>query len=172
MTIENIKQTLPIFANDIRINLQKVLTEEGAPNLTLKEIFIIAIASAHTSRNLALLNAIVTDAEKILSQEEVAAAKTASTLMAMNNIYYRFLHQMEDKSYRTMPVQLRMQALKTNSIPKKTFELASLAASAINGCGMCMNAHADELQKEDVSKLAIQSSIRIASVIHATSLVT
>ncbi|HET6546160.1 MAG TPA: carboxymuconolactone decarboxylase family protein, partial [Rhodanobacteraceae bacterium] len=52
---------------------------------------------------------------------------------------------------------------------KLDFELASLAVSAINGCGMCMESHEKTLRKHDVSAQAVQSAVRIASVIHAVS---
>ena len=50
---------------------------------------------------------------------------------------------------------------------KADFELMSLAVSAINGCGMCIDSHEALLRKEGVSAEVIQAVIRIASVIHA-----
>jgi AhpD family alkylhydroperoxidase len=55
-------------------------------------------------------------------------------------------------------------------IDKVNFELNCLAVSAINGCGMCIEAHTHELTKAGVSKLAIQSSVRIAAVLNATAM--
>jgi alkyl hydroperoxide reductase subunit D len=53
--------------------------------------------------------------------------------------------------------------------PKIDFELASLAVSAINGCGKCVDSHEKTLKKHEVSAQAIQSAARIAAVIHAVA---
>ena len=54
-------------------------------------------------------------------------------------------------------------------IDKIDFELSCLAVSTINGCGMCIDAHTNELIKAGVSKMGIQSAVRIASVLNAVS---
>jgi alkyl hydroperoxide reductase subunit D len=51
----------------------------------------------------------------------------------------------------------------------KSFELYSLAVSAINGCGACITAHERELRKHGLGREAIQSAVRIAAVIHAVA---
>ncbi len=62
-----------------------------------------------------------------------------------------------------------MNVIGNPGINKVNFELNCLSVSAINGCGMCIDAHAHELTKAGVSKLAIQSSIRIAAVLNAAA---
>ncbi|WP_218813483.1 carboxymuconolactone decarboxylase family protein [Rickettsiella endosymbiont of Dermanyssus gallinae] len=66
-----------------------------------------------------------------------------------------------------MPARLRMNVIGNSGIDKLDFELSCLAVSAINGCGMCIEAHTQQLIKAGISKLAIQSSIRIAAVLNA-----
>ncbi len=61
--------------------------------------------------------------------------------MAMNNVYYRFTHLAGNQEYRNMPAKLRMNVIGATGIDKIDFELFSLAVSAINGCGMCIDAH-------------------------------
>ena len=61
--------------------------------------------------------------------------------MAMNNIYYRFVHLVHAADYKTMPAKLRMNAMAKPGVDKVDFELWSLAVSAVNGCGMCLEAH-------------------------------
>jgi alkyl hydroperoxide reductase subunit D len=87
----------------------------------------------------------------------------------MNNIYYRFVHLVENDEYGTLRAALRMNAMSNPGGDKIDFELASLAVSAINGCGMCMASHEKTLRKHDVSAQAVQSSVRIAAVIHAVA---
>jgi lipoyl-dependent peroxiredoxin subunit D len=47
--------------------------------------------------------------------------------------------------------------------------LWSLAVSANNGCGECIDAHDQVLRKAGVAREAIQQAVRIASVIHAVA---
>jgi alkyl hydroperoxide reductase subunit D len=63
-----------------------------------------------------------------------------------------------------------MNVIGNPGIDKIDFELSCLAVSALNGCGMCIDTHAHALIKNGVSKLAIQSSIRIAAVLNATAM--
>lgn len=167
MNIEQLKNELPDYAKDIKLNLGMVLSEAGAPGLTQKQIVSIALAAAYIIRNKDLIAATANQAQEQLSAEEINAAKAAATIMAMNNIYYRFTHAMTDSSYQTMPANLRMNVLAKSGGDKVNFELNCLAVSAINGCTKCMNAHAEQLEKTGISKQAIQSAIRIASVINA-----
>ena len=89
--------------------------------------------------------------------------------MGMNNIYYRFLHLVEDGEYQTMPARLRMNVIANHGIDKIDFELISLAVSAVNGCGLCVTSHEKKLRSHDVSREAIQSAVRIAATVHAVA---
>ena len=89
--------------------------------------------------------------------------------MGMNNVYYRFVHLVSDKEYSKLPAKLRMNVIGNPGIDKVDFELYSLAISAINGCGMCIDAHVHEIEKAGIEIIGIQSSIRIAAVINATA---
>lgn len=169
MTIETLKNQLGDFAKDIRLNLGSVLTTEGAPDLTQNQIYGIALASAYSTRTPSVIEAVKSEAAAVLSEAEVEAAKAAATIMAMNNVYYRFIHLVSDKEYGKLPAKLRMNVIGSPGIEKVDFELYSLAVSAINGCGMCMDAHVHEVIKGGVSKVGVQSAIRIASVINAAA---
>jgi alkyl hydroperoxide reductase subunit D len=87
----------------------------------------------------------------------------------MNNIYYRFTHLVGNEEYATLRAGLRMNVLANPGCDKIDFELASIAVSAINGCGMCMESHEKTLQKHGVSSQAIQSAVRIAAVLHGVA---
>jgi alkyl hydroperoxide reductase subunit D len=41
--------------------------------------------------------------------------------------------------------------------------------SAVNGCGMCLDAHEDVLKKHAVPAVNIQAALRIAAVVNAVS---
>ena len=169
MNLETIKAGLPDYAKDLRLNLDSVLSESGAPGLSAKQVAIIALASAIASRYEPLTQAIAEQASAVLSPAEADGARAAAAIMAMNNIYYRFTHLVEDAEYQTLRAGLRMNVMANPGCGKVDFELASLAVSAINGCGKCVDSHEKTLRKHELSAQAIQSAVRIAAVIHAVA---
>ena len=171
MTIETLKEALPEYAKDLRLNLESVLTEGGAPGLSQKQIAQVALASAIASRHVPLTEAIAQFASQHADAKELDGARTAAALMGMTNIYYRFLHLVENDEYGTLRAGLRMNAMANPGCDKIDFDLASVAVSAINGCGSCVASHERTLRKHDVSAQAVQSAARIAAVIHAVAVV-
>jgi lipoyl-dependent peroxiredoxin subunit D len=170
MSIEQLKNNLLESAKDIKLNLSTILTEEGSPDLIKNQIGGIALASAYAIKNSSVVESILSEVSNYLTEPEINAAKSAATIMAMTNIYYRFIHLVSDKSFSTMPANLRMNVIGNPGIDKVNFELNCLAVSVINGCGMCIDAHTHGLTKLGVSKLAIQSSVRIAAVLNAAAI--
>jgi alkyl hydroperoxide reductase subunit D len=167
--LEALRDRMPDFAKDTRLNLGTVLTDTGAPDLSANQIAGVALASAYATRNREVIDAIAAHTDATLSDAEKQAAKAAASVMAMNNVYYRFLHLVEDAEFKTLPAKLRMNVIGQPGIEKVDFELYSLAISAINGCGMCIEAHTHELLKAGVSKLGIQSAVRIGAVMNAAA---
>lgn len=167
--IEALKDLIPDFAKDIRLNIGVILTNEGAPDLTINQIMGAALASAYTTKNANVISAIENEARKIISEEEVTAAKAAASIMAMNNVYYRSLHLVNDSEIAKLPAKLRMNVIGTPGIAKVDFEIYSISVSAINGCGACLEAHAKEVAKHGITKLGVQSAIRIGAVISAAA---
>ncbi|TAM97481.1 MAG: alkyl hydroperoxide reductase [Rhodanobacteraceae bacterium] len=169
MTLEHIKSSLPDYAKDLRLNLESVLTEGGAPGLSRKQIVIVALASAIASRHAPLTEAIAQFASQHADGKELDGARTAAALMGMTNVYYRFLHLVENDEYGTLRTGLRMNAMANPGCDKVDFDLASVAVSAINECGSCVASHERSLRKHGVSAQAVQSAVRIAAVIHAVA---
>ena len=169
MNLEAIKARVPDYAKDLRLNLDSVLSESGAPGLSARQIAIVALASAIASRYEPLTQAIAAQASAVLSPAEADGARAAAAIMAMNNIYYRFTHLVEDAEYQTLRAGLRMNVMANPGCGKVDFELASLAVSAINGCGKCVDSHEKTLRKHELSAQAIQSAVRIAAVVHAVA---
>jgi alkyl hydroperoxide reductase subunit D len=168
MSIDNLKSQIGDFAKDIKLNLGSVITT-GAQGIDQKQAIAIALASAYATKNQTVINEIADQASSELSEEEINAAKSAASIMAMNNIYYRFVHLVSDDEYGKMQAGLRMQVIGNPGIDKITFELMSLAVSAINGCGMCMDAHVAQATKAGVTKQGVQSTIKIGAVVNATA---
>ncbi len=59
----------------------------------------------------------------ILSEAEILAAKSAASIMAMNNVYYRSMSQLKDDAFKSLPAGLRMQVIGNPGIEKLDFEL-------------------------------------------------
>ena len=169
MTLDALRDQLPDYARDLKLNLGSVLTPQGAPGLSESQIASIALSTAIAARNPQLVRAIEAWAQPYLDDAHVQAARSAAAIMGMNNIYYRFLHLVEDAEYQTMPARLRMNVIGNPGIDKLEFELLSLAVSAVNGCGLCVTAHERKLREGGIGREAIQSAVRIASVIHAVA---
>jgi len=87
----------------------------------------------------------------------------------MNNIYYRFVHLASNKEYGSMPARLRMNVIGNPGVDKADFELWSLAVSAINGCGACIDTHEKVLQEAGVAASAIQTAVRFAAIIQSVA---
>ena len=169
MKIEQVRDALPDYARDLKLNLGTVLTTQGAPGLNEKQIWSIALASAIAARNTSFARSVEAESRAHLADLDIEGAKAAAAIMGMNNIYYRFLHLVEDGEYQTMPARLRMNVIANHGIDKLDFELISLAVSAVNGCGLCVTSHEKKLRSHDVSREAIQSAVRIAATIHAVA---
>jgi alkyl hydroperoxide reductase subunit D len=168
-TLDAIRDSIPEYARDLKLNLGAVLAPTGAPGLNEKQIWGVAVASAIASRNVGFAKQIEALAAGKLDDAYLTASRSAAAIMGMNNIYYRFLHLVEDSEYAQMPARLRMNVIGNPGIDKLDFELLSLAVSAVNGCGMCVVAHEKQLRKHEVSREAIQSAVRIAATIHAVA---
>ena len=106
-----------------------------------------------------------------LSAEAANAARAAAAIMAMNNVYYRFVHLASNKEYGQLPAKLRMNVIGNPGIDKADFELFSLAVSAMNGCGMCIDAHEKVLKGHAVPTETIQAAARIGAVMKAVATV-
>jgi lipoyl-dependent peroxiredoxin subunit D len=70
-----------------------------------------------------------------------------------------------------MPARLRMNIIGSHGISREDFELFSLAVSAMNGCGMCIDSHERLLQQHGVKPETIQTAVRIGAVIKAVATV-
>jgi len=168
-TLDTIRDAIPDYARDLKLNLGSVLTTTGAPGLTDKQIWAVALASAIASRNLAFTREMELLAAAHLDAASINGARAAASIMGMNNIYYRFLHLVEDPEYAQMPARLRMNVIGNPGIDKQDFELLSLAVSAINGCGTCVASHERTLRKHELGREAVQSAVRIAATVHAVA---
>ena len=165
MSIETLKQRLPEYAKDLKLNIGSLATE---PSLSTQQRAGTFVASALASRNAEVIRAVSAEFAPQLSAEALMAAKAAAAIMGMNNVYYRFTH-LVGGDYPNMPAKLRMNVMMRPGVEKADFELWSLAVSAINGCGMCMESHEKVVRGAGLTQEQVQSAVRIASVVHAVA---
>lgn len=170
MSLQAFRDQLPEFARDTKINLGSIVTPEGAPGLSPDQIWGSVLACAYATCSRPLVEALEAEARTLPAYEKLlTGAKGAATVMAMNNVYYRATHLMENEELSKMPAKLRMSFIGNPGIPKLDFEVMCLAVSALNGCGKCMVAHERVLAAAEMSREGVQSALRIAAVIAAAA---
>jgi alkyl hydroperoxide reductase subunit D len=166
MALGDLKSALPDYAKDLKLNLGSVI---GNSELPEQQLWGTVLACAIASRSGIVLRALEPEAKENLSDEAYTAAKSAAAVMAMNNVFYRTRHLLSDPEYGTLRAGLRMNVIGNPGVEKTDFELWSLAVSAINGCGMCLDSHEQVLRKAGVDRETIQEAVKIASVVQAVA---
>ena len=168
MSLKQFADDLPDYAKDLRLNLGSILSDQ----LTGDERKLgLLLACAHGSGYRPLVAAAEAEVAEKLGDNVANAARGAAAVMAMNNVYYRFIHLVSNSDYATKPARLRMNFINQHGIAKEEFELFSLAVSAMNGCGMCIDSHERVLLEHGVKSDAIQNAVRIAAVMKAIATV-
>ncbi|GII92191.1 carboxymuconolactone decarboxylase family protein [Sinosporangium siamense] len=166
MSVDALKEALPAYAKDIKLNLGSVTTTSS---LTDQQLWGTVLACALATRSRQVIAELSAEAAGHLSPEAFTAAKAAAAIMAMNNVYYRSTHLIGDETYTTIPARLRMTVIGNPGVDKLDFEVWSLAVSAINGCGRCLESHEQVLRKSGMPREQIQEALRIAAVVNAVA---
>lgn len=168
MSLKAFSDALPDYAKDIRLNVGSLL---GDQMLGDQRKYGLLLACAHGSGYKPLVDAVEAEVADKLSPEAINAARASAAVMAMNNVYYRFVHLASNKEYGQLPARLRMNVIGSPGIEKDDFELFSLAVSAMNGCGLCIDSHEKVLKGHGVNAEVIQAAVRTAAVLKAAATV-
>ena len=168
MSLKAFAETLPDYAKDIRLNLSSLLSDQALGD---QRKYGLLLACAHGSGHKPLVEAAEAEIAGKLSDAAANAARAAAAVMAMNNVYYRFTHLASNKEYSQLPARLRMNVIANPGVDKVDFELFSLAVSAQNGCGMCIDSHEKVLKAAGVIAETIQAAGRVAAVMTAAATV-
>ena len=165
--VEALRDTIPEPARDIKLNLQSVLQAES---LTAAQRWGVAIACAVAARSTRLRDAFIEDARAANAGEAVIDdALAAASLMAMNNVFYRFRHMVAKEIYTQKPARLRMQRIAKPASNKADFELFCLAVSAINGCETCIRSHEEAVITGGLGEDQVHDAVRIAATMNAAA---
>ncbi|MFI5844935.1 carboxymuconolactone decarboxylase family protein [Catenuloplanes sp. NPDC051500] len=167
MNLSELQESLPSYADDLRVNLTRVLVETP---LTGAQAWGAALACAITARNATVMRVFAAEAAARLPAPVVEQARAAASIMAMNNVYYRAQHMIGD----VHPARLRMRAitspvLAAAGVTKADFELWCLAVSAIAGCAVCLDNHDQGVRRAGLTREAVHEALRIAAVVHAAA---
>ena len=158
--VDQIKEALPEYAKDTRLNLDSVVNRS---TLGIVEANGCALAAAMATGNGKLVTFIQSGIDDATERD---AALTAASLMAMNNVWYPYVEMAEDERLTGLPAQLRMNAIASHGgTTKARFESYSLAASIVGKCHFCVKAHYETLKKEGYSVEQLRDIGRIAAVI-------
>lgn len=163
--VEIIKDSIPDHSKDIKLNLDNVMNRSP---LSVEDTHACALVAALASNNGPLALAVMESGELDNFPAEIEAAKTAASLMAMNNVWYPYVEMTGDPDLKGLPAGLRMNAYATHGgVSKKKFELYALVASIIGKCHFCVKNHYDVLKKEGMTVQELHHAGKIAAVINA-----
>jgi lipoyl-dependent peroxiredoxin subunit D len=169
MSLDALMESLPSYAKDLKLNFSSVVRQQA--DLSEQQLWGTVAACAMASRNEDLTATALEEAANHMTPQAIEAAKGASAIMGMNNIFYRFLHLSSNEKYGTMRAGLRMNVIRTHGIDQLDFELWCTAVSAINGCGACVDSHEKVLREKGFGEEKILAAVRVASILHAVAVV-
>ena len=164
MWVDLIKEGIPDYAKDIRLNLDAVILRSSLDPVVAHGC---ALAAAFASGNSRLATAI--DAE-IDNRVEANAALTAGSLMAMTNVWYTYTKMVNDPAFNLIGAGLRMNAISSHGGTSKiNFEAYALAASIVGKCHDCVVSHFNTLKKEGMTLENLRDIGRISATINSVA---
>jgi alkyl hydroperoxide reductase subunit D len=165
MQLQAIKDRIPDYAKDLRLNLDAVLARSS---LSPAAACGAALAAAFAAGAPALVEALRN--EPALDAAHARAALSAAALMGMNNVWYPFVEMAEDPELKTLRAELRMNAYATHGgVDRASFELYALAASIVGKCTFCLRSHYRLLRENGFSVQQLRDVGRIAAVVSAVA---
>jgi alkyl hydroperoxide reductase subunit D len=167
MDLTTVRDRLPEYAKDLKLNLGTVLT---ASSLSEVEAWGSGLAAALASKNPLVIQALKRECSSRLTPEQVQGVAAAAAIMSMNNVWYKLVHIHEDAEVKQVPARLRMQVIGSHGgVDKRLFEAWSLAVSVVNSCAFCVTSHTQVLRQAGMSAQNIADIGRIAAVVKAVS---
>ena len=164
MELQSIKDRIPDYAKDLRLNLDAVLNRSS---LTPAQANGAALAAAFAAKSAPLVAAL---REGELDPAQAQAALTAAALMGMNNVWYPYVEMAADPELKSVRPELRMNAYATHGgVDRTNFELYALAASIVGKCEFCVQSHHKLLRENGFSTQQLRDVGRIAAAVNAVA---
>jgi lipoyl-dependent peroxiredoxin subunit D len=162
--VDQIKEALPEYAKDTKLNIDAVINRSTLDSVVANGCALAAAMATGNGKLVAFIQSTLEDAK------ERDAALIASAIMAQNNVWYPYVEMAEDANLKGLPAGLRMNAIASHGgTSKVNFEAYSLAASIVGKCHFCVKAHYDTLKKEGLSVEQLRDVGRIAAVINSVA---
>lgn len=164
MWVDQLKDSIPEYAKDTRLNIDAVINRSA---IDPEQALYLSLSAAVATGNGKLVAFIASHAT---DENEKNAAMTAASLMAQNNVWYPYLEMADDPNLTGLPAQLRMNAISSHGgTTKAKFEAYSLVSSIIGKCHFCVKAHYETLKQEGYSTEQLRDIGRIAAVINSVA---
>lgn len=163
--LTSIKERIPDYAKDIRLNLDAVIARSS---LEPADALGAMLAAAFAAKSKLLVDAIRNSGE--LGETDLNAALTAAALMGMNTVWYPYVEMANDPDLKTQRAELRMNAYATHGgVERRRFELYALAASIVGKCHFCVQSHYKLLRETGMTATQVRDVGRIAAVVAAAA---
>ncbi|WP_333618629.1 carboxymuconolactone decarboxylase family protein [Dietzia sp.] len=165
MSIDNLKNGLPEYAKDLKLNLSSLAR---STDLNEQQLWGAFLAGAAATRNDTVLSEIADEAKSHLSEEAFNASLAAASIMAMNNVSYRAKSWLGE-DYTQVRMGLRMNVIGNPGVEQADFELWSTVVSVINGCEHCTLAHETKIREEGLTKEQVWEAIKVAATVQGVA---
>jgi alkyl hydroperoxide reductase subunit D len=160
--LEKLMQAEARYIKDLKINVSNALNSK---NLSKKEGLLLALSVAFNEKHAVLQDSLQRLAQKEgATDAEIAEIIAATSLMNVNNVFYRFRHFVDNEFYDQAPAGIKMSIMMNPVLGKEFFELVSLTVSALNGCEMCVRSHEESVKSHGGSRERIFDAVRLAAV--------
>lgn len=152
------------YIKDLKINVSNVLN--NTQYLNRKEALLLALAISVNEKFIPLQESFTLQVKEAgATDAEVAEIIACTSLMGVNNIFYRFRHFMNKESYNNIPAGIKMSIMMNPVLGKEFFELVSLAVSSVNGCEMCVTSHEQSVMQHGSSESRVFEAVKLVAVI-------
>lgn len=163
-TLELLGNASSRYTKDLKINVGNALN--NTQYLSKKEALLLALAVAINEKYNPLTESFTAQAKAEGATEgELAEIAAITSLMNINNVFYRFRHFMQKDFYNNQPAGIKMSVMMNPVQGKEFFELVSLVISAINGCQMCVSSHEQSVLQHGSSEARIFEAVKTGAVI-------
>lgn len=162
--IEQIKEGLPEYAKDTRLNIDAVMNRSTLDKNVAEGCALAAVFATGNTKLWTWIHSVMED------KTEAQAALVAGVTMSQNNIWYPYVEMADDPNLSGLPAGLRMNAIMSHGgTTKARFEAYSLAASIVGKCEFCISAHYKGLKSMGYTVEQLRDIGRIAAVMTSVS---
>ncbi|MET0635792.1 MAG: carboxymuconolactone decarboxylase family protein [Chitinophagaceae bacterium] len=152
------------YIKDLKINVGNAIN--NTQYLSRKEALLVAFAVAVNEKSDLLKTAFTNLAKEAgATDAELAEVVACTSLMNVNNIFYRFRHFMNKDYYSNQQAGIKMSIMMNPVLGKEFFELLSLVVSSVNGCEMCVTSHEQSVLQHGSTESRVFEAVKTGAII-------